>query len=154
MKIHLRPLQQGSIEDRKNYFALQISVALFPDNRLNNIKEYEDKSWEEQFESKNRICYVIETIPDLFYCGECAVKDISADIPEIEIELMQEYLHQGIGYQAIFMMLNKLTEQYDKKEFYAKIEPDNFVSQFLFEKLGAIPAGVTKDYEISDKRVE
>lgn len=52
------------------------------------------------------------------------------------------------------MMLNKLTEQYDKKEFYAKIEPDNFVSQFLFEKLGAIPAGVTKDYEISNKRAE
>lgn len=154
MNIQIRPIQQGSTQDRENYFALQKSVALFPDKGLSDKKEYEDKSWWDQFENKNRICYVIETVPELFYCGECAVKDISDDIPEIEIELMQEYQYQGIGYKAIIMMLNKLAKQYGKQEFYAKIEPDNYASQFLFEKLGGIPAGVVKDYEISDERIE
>lgn len=154
MDINIRLIQQDSIKDRENYFALQKSVALFPDKRLDYKKEYEDISWQEQFENKNRICYVIETIPEFSYCGECAVKDISVNMPEIEIELMQECQHQGIGYKAIIMMLNKLAEKYGKQEFYAKIEPDNYASQFLFEKLGGIPAGLVKSYEISDERAE
>lgn len=150
--INLRLIQQESIKDRENYFALQRSVALFPE--MDNKEEYEDKLWYEQFENRNRICYVIETIAENSYCGECAVKDISANIPEIEIELMQEHQHQGIGYKAIIMMLNKLTKEHGKQEFYVKIEPDNYASQFLFEKLGGIPVGLAKDFQISDERAE
>ena len=113
-------------------------------------KEYEDKAWQDQFE--NRICYVIETISESLYCGECVVKDISANIPEIEIELMPEYHNQGIGYKAIIMMLSKLAEKYWEQEFYVKMEPDNYASQFLFEKLGKILAGLVKDYKISGER--
>lgn len=32
--------------------------------------------------------YVIETVPEFVYCGEYAVKNISSDIPELEIELI------------------------------------------------------------------
>lgn len=152
MDIKLRLIQQDSLKDRENYLALQKSVALFPDIRLNNEEMYEDISWQEQFKNENRICYVIETAVKLSYCGECAVKDISAKIPEIEIELMQEYRHQGIGYRSIIMMLEKLAEKYGKQEFCAKVEPDNYASQFLMEKLKGIPVGLTKDYIISDER--
>lgn len=86
--------------------------------------------------------------------GECAVKDISTNIPEIEIELMREYQHQGIGYKAMIMMFNKISEKYGRQEFYAKIEPDNYASQFLFEKLRGVPAGLAKDFQISDERAE
>lgn len=154
MDINLRLIQQNNMQDRENYFALQRSVALFPNMKLDNIKECEYISWKDLFHNKNRICYVIETIPDSLYCGECAVKDICADIPEIEIELMQEYQHQGIGYKAMIMMLNKISEKYGKQEFYAKVEPDNYASQFLFEKLSGVPAGVVKDFQISDERTE
>lgn len=65
---------------------------------------------------------MIETIPDFLYCGECAVKDISADIPEIEIELMWEYQHQGIGYRAMIKMFNKISERYGKQEFMQKLK--------------------------------
>lgn len=152
--INLRLIQPGSIQDKQNYFALQKSVALFPDKRMDYKEEYEDKVWKEQFENKNRICYVIETIPEVLYCGECAVKDIFADIPEIEIELIQEYQHQGIGYKAIIMLLNKLVKEYGKQEFYVKIEPDNYASQLLFEKLRGMPVGLAKDFQISDERAE
>lgn len=154
MDIRLRLIQQDSIEDRTNYFALQKSVALFPDRVLEYQKEYEDKSWQDQFNNKNRICYVIETMPELAYCGECAVKDISVDIPEIEIELMQERQHKGIGYKAIIKMLKELAEKYDKQEFYVKVEPDNYASQFLFEKLEGLPIGLVKDFQISDERAD
>lgn len=93
MDIRLRLIQQDNEKDRADYFSLQKSVALFPNMELDNKKEYEDNSWEDLFHNKNRICYVIETITDFSYCGECAVKDISADIPEVEIELMREHQH-------------------------------------------------------------
>lgn len=153
MNINLRLIQQESIQDRVNYFALQESVALFPNKEMSDKEGYEDKSWHEQFEDKNRICYVIELLPENSYCGECAVKDISANIPEIEIELMKEYQHQGIGYKAIIMMLDRIVKEYGKQEFYVKIEPDNYASQFLFEKLRGIPVGIAKDFQISDERV-
>ena len=90
--------------------------------RLSGNAEYADTEWRDNCEKKNRICYVIEVGEGCLYCGECAVKDISADIPEIEIELLQEYQHQGIGYKAIIMMLNEVAKQYGKREFYAKTQ--------------------------------
>lgn len=56
------------------------------------------------------------------------------------------------------MLHNKLSQKYGKREFYAKIEPDNYMSQFLFEKLRAIPVGLAKDFQIcndsEDKFIE
>lgn len=152
--INLRLIQQDSMQDRVNYFALQKSIALFPNIRYADKKAYEDKMWLDQFENKNRICYVIEITDEALYCGECAVKDISADVPEIEIELIRERQHQGIGYKAMIMLLNILSKRYGKQEFYVKIEPDNYASQFLFEKLRGMPVGLVRDYQISDERVE
>lgn len=105
MDISIRLVRKDSAQDRGNFFALQKSITLFPDMGYEDKKEYEDKVWQEQFENRNRICYVIET--ESIYCGECAVKDISADIPEIEIELMREYQHKGIGYTDIIGAKNK-----------------------------------------------
>lgn len=78
-------------------------------------------------------------------------ESISVKILEIEIELMQEYRHQGIGYRSIIMMMEKLEEKY---EFCAKVEPDNYASQFLIGKLKGVPAGLTKDYIVSDDWIE
>ena len=149
--IRLRLIQQDSDTDKENYFALQKSVAILKNWEPDNIEELNEQSWQENFK-KNRICYVIEKMSGNVYCGECAVKNISDEIPEIE--LMMEYQGQGIGYRAIIDMLNKLASDYGKENFYAKIDPDNHASRFLFEKLCGQPAGVVRDYAISDDRVE
>lgn len=44
-------------------------------------------------------------------------------------------------------MFNKISQRYRKQEFYAKIEPDNYASQYLFEKLRGVPEGLVKDLE-------
>lgn len=154
MDIELRPIQSDSVADKENYFALQKSVALFPQIGFENKKENENWLWQDLFKNKNKICYVIEKLPEHSYCGECAVKNICVDTPEIEIELMKEYQNQGIGYQSILIMLNKLAKEYGKENFYARIEPDNYVSQFLVEKLGGVPVGISKDCKVSDEREE
>lgn len=154
LDIRLRLIQQDSNEGKENYFALQKSVAILQNWEQDNEKELNEWSWQDIFKNKNRICYVIEKMPGNVYCGECAVKNISDEISEIEIELMKECQGQGIGYLAIIDMLNKLAAKYGKENYYAKIEPDNYVSRFLFEKLGGRPIGVSRDYVIPDERVE
>lgn len=153
MNIELRPIQYDSNIDKEQYFALQKSVAIMQNVYKDNEK-YGNLIWKGLVEDKNRICFVIENLPGHVYCGECAVKNISDSIPEIEIELLKERQGKGIGYQAIVIMLNKLAEKYKKERFYAKVEPDNYVSQLLFEKLGGIPAGITRDYKVSDERAD
>lgn len=153
MNIRLRAIQD-SIRDKENHFALQKSVALFPSKIWNSEEIWEKISWREQFKSESRICYIIETVPEFVYCGECAVKNISSDIPELEIELMPKYQYQGIGCKAMIMMFEKMKRNYEKQEFLAKVELDNYASQFLMEKLKGIPAGLVKDPLISDERVE
>lgn len=154
MDIRLRLIKQDSGTDRENYLALQKSVALLPEIQRDDEEKMEEWSWKEQFRSKNRLCYVIETMPEHVYCGECAVKNISDEIPEIEIELMKEQQNKGIGYQAIVCMLNQLFQEYGKEKYLAKVEPDNFASQLLFEKLGGVPDGLAEDYKVSDDRKE
>lgn len=152
MEIELRPIRYADNKDKENYFALQKSVAILQNIYQENT-EYNDYSWQEFAKDNNRICFVIETLREHSYCGECAVKDISADIPEVEIELMKEQWHKGIGYQSLVNMLNRIAAEYKKEKFYAKIEPDNYASQLLFEKIGGIPADVERDYKISDGRM-
>ena len=154
LDIRLRMIQQESNTDKANYLALQKSVAILKDWERDDEEKLNEWSWQDAFKSKQRICYVIEKMPGNVYCGECAVKNISDEIPEIEIELMKEYQGQGIGYLAIIDMLNKLASDYGKVKYYAKVEPDNYASRFLFEKLRAQPVGVSRDYTISDEREE
>lgn len=49
MDIQLRLIQKESMMDRNNYFALQKSVALFPNIELDNKKLCEDISWIDLF---------------------------------------------------------------------------------------------------------
>lgn len=44
------------------------------------------------------MCFVIKILPEHIYCGECAVKNTSENIPEIEIELIKEYQNKGMNY--------------------------------------------------------
>ncbi len=154
LDIRLRPIQQDSITDKENHFALKKSVAILKNYDRDNKEELNEWLWKDAFKNRNRICYVIEKMPGTVYCGECAVQNISDEIPEIEIELMKECQGKGIGYLAIIDMLNKLLSDYGKEDYCVKIEPDNYASRFLFEKLGGKPAGVSKDDTISAERVE
>lgn len=41
-------------------------------------------------------------------------------------------------------MLTELKERLNVNEFRIKVEPDNYAGQKLFEKLGAVPYGITE----------
>ena len=57
---------------------------------------------------------------------------------------MPDKVHQGIGFTAIAAMLNELKERLWVNDFRVRVEPTNYASQRLFEKLGAVPNGISE----------
>jgi RimJ/RimL family protein N-acetyltransferase len=91
--------------------------------------------------------------PDSFFCiiessnnpapiGYLGIKDTSADLWEVAIELDRKYTHQGYGAHSIRLFLNEMQRITGKNEFRAVIDVDNIASQKCFEKLGAQLVGL------------
>lgn len=89
--------------------------------------------------------------PEVFYCviekggvpaGYLGIKDTSADLWEIAIELEAKHTRQGLGPQSIRLYLNEIQRITGKGEFKAVVEVDNLPSQKCFERLGAKLVGL------------
>lgn len=91
--------------------------------------------------------------PQVFYCiirdskenlpiGYLGVKDTSAALWEIAIELDKTYIRQGYGLRSIRLYLNEIQRITDKAEFRALVEVDNIPSQKCFERLQAKLVGL------------
>ena len=78
------------------------------------------------------------------YVGYCGIQDLSKNIWEISIELLPEHTKQGIGSVSISAMLDTIRDRLGKTEYRIRIEPTNHASQRLFEKLGAVPNGISE----------
>lgn len=85
--------------------------------------------------------------PESFYCiienpervpiGYLGIKDTSADIWELAIELDKQYTQHGLGPRSIVLFLNEVSLITGKTKFKAKVEADNIPSQKCFEKIGS-----------------
>ena len=78
------------------------------------------------------------------YVGYCVIQDLSKNSWEISIELLPERTKQGIGSVSISAMLDTIRDRLGKTEYRIRIEPTNHASQRLFEKLGAVPNGISE----------
>lgn len=97
--------------------------------------------WSEHTEQKSLMLSIEK---DGIYAGYCGIQDLSANIWEISIELLPEYTNQGIGFAAITAILNALRDRLGVSEYRVRIDPKNHASQRLFEKLGAVPNGISE----------
>lgn len=57
---------------------------------------------------------------------------------------MKKWKHKGVGYAAVSTMLDAIKKYLGVTEFRVRIDPDNYASQGLFEKLGAVPNGISE----------
>lgn len=78
------------------------------------------------------------------YVGYCGIKNINVENWELVIELLKKYRHRGYGYHALVVMLNALTELTGKTTYRSRVDSDNYASQNLMRKLGAIPNGISE----------
>lgn len=86
------------------------------------------------------------------YVGYCGVHNVTRDVWEIAIELQPEKTNRGIGTLAITTMLNAIKDRLGKSDYRVRIEPTNYASQRLFEKLGAVPNGIF-EFSIHDPKL-
>ena len=125
--------------DRENYIELQKETS--PMKSMLKEEAYRIMLWNEHIQDKS-LMLTIEVSGE--YAGYCGINNLSKEKWEISIELLKRWRNQGIGYKAINTMLTELKERLNVKEFSIKIEPDNYASQKLFEKLGAVPYGIAE----------
>lgn len=136
--ITMRRVQQS---DHKGYFAIQQAYSATAYMLKNPA--YCDMLWDEHISSKGLTMTILRYGN---YIGYCGINNILKENWEIGIELLPEYTGQGVGYCAISKMLNKIHERLGRDFFIARIDPRNIASQKLFEKLGALPDGITADW--------
>lgn len=149
----------------KSFWAFGVEIALPDDLLLRNVREsdkeaflslqnvyslmrsmlcheaYRNMIWSEHTEQKSLMLSIEK---GGIYSGYCGIQDLSANVWEISIELLPEYTHQGIGFAVISAMLNALRERLGSSEYRVRIDPQNHASQRLFEKLGAVPNGISE----------
>ena len=89
-------------------------------------------------------------IKDGQYIGYCGIKNTSQEPWEIAIEILPDWTNQGIGRIAIDGMLDAVKARLGINQFRVRIDPGNHASQKMFEKLGAIPNGIS-EFLIHDK---
>lgn len=80
----------------------------------------QNELWQE-LQKEKRINYVIAA-PDGEFHGFCGVKDKYSDIPEIEIEILEKFTGQGMGYPAVRLLLKELEKKTGKKRYLARMK--------------------------------
>lgn len=68
--------------------------------------------------------------------------------PDIGIHLYPDYQNQGIGYEAVALLSNRLCEVYGLKQVFIRTTEGNLQAQRAFEKMGAILDGTKPDYRV------
>jgi len=77
------------------------------------------------------------------YVGYCGIHNVTRKTWEIAMELLPEKTNRGIGVSAMTAMLDAIKARLGVKEYRVRIEPTNSVSQKFFERLGAVPNGLS-----------
>lgn len=125
--------------DRKGFLALQEIYS--PMRSMLTYEPYQDAIWSEHTEGKSLMLSIEKNGT---YAGYCGIQNLSAAVWEISVELFPENTRQGIGFAAISAMLHALQACFGVSKYRVRIEPNNYASQRLFEKLGAVPNGISE----------
>ena len=104
-------------------------------------ESYRNLLWNEHVVLKALMC-TIEVNGE--YAGYCGITDTAKEKWEIAIELLKAWRKKGIGYAAVSRMLSEIRQRLAVCEFRIRIDPGNTASQKLFEKLGAVPNGISE----------
>ena len=125
--------------DREGYLELQREYSIMK----SMLKEpvYCDMAWNEHVEPKALMLSIIENGN---YIGYCGIKSTVQNPWEIAIEILPDWTKNGIGYMAVTAMLEAIKARLGVVAFRVRIDPGNQASQKLFEKLGAVPNGISE----------
>lgn len=133
--------------DRDAFLIMQLEYS--PMKYMLAEESYRELLWKEHL-SEESLMLSIEK--NGTYIGYCGIKNTSQHPWEIAIELLPQWTKRGIGPIAISAMLDAIKARLDMSIFRVRIDPGNSSSQKLFERLGAVPNGIS-EYLIHDQSI-
>lgn len=129
-------------EDQKDYMLRVSYECSFCKHEFEN-DTYRKYLWEE-FVSENAANYCIYINDTKEFIGYCGIKDLTREIPELAIELLSKYRNHGYGFLALSLLMDQFSVITGEKIFRTRVEVDNYASQSLHRKLGAVPNGFSE----------
>lgn len=133
--IILRPVED---KDREEYLGLQQEYSIT--KSMLRDESYRSILWNEH--SGNKPLFLTIT-KDGNYIGYCGIHNTTRELWEIAIELKREWVNKGIGSIVLPAMLDAMKARLGVFEYRVRIDPGNQASQKLFEKMGALPNGIS-----------
>lgn len=131
--------------DREKYIELQKETCIM--KSMFKEESYQILLWNGHIQNKSML-FTVEV--DGEYAGFCGINNLAHEKWEIAIELLKKFHNRGVGYKAISIMLSEIKVRLGVENFRVKIDSDNYASQRLFEKLGAVPYGIA-EYMLHDE---
>ena len=125
--------------DMNAYISIQQDYNVFKD--MLRETSFCDTLWEEHTAEKTLMAAIVQ---DGAYIGYCGIQDTSCNDWEFSIEIQTERTNQGVGFTAVTAFLDEVRKRLNVSKFRIRIDPGNYPSQKLFEKLGATPNGISE----------
>ena len=97
--------------------------------------------------SENLITYSILSPETLGFMGYCQYKNLSTSKPDIGIEILPKFQHQGLGYAVCCALISAFFEKTSYPAIYYKVERRNAPSNALIAKLGGTRDSVNHTHE-------
>lgn len=133
--------------DRDGFLSIQQEYSLMKSMLSEEV--YRDMIWREHCEDRAMNMSIVK---EGTYIGYCGIKNTAQEPWEIAIEIHPDWTKKGIGPVAISAMLDEIKARLGITEFRVRIDPGNSASQKMFERLGAVPNGISK-YLIDDPSI-
>ena len=137
------------IEEADNDSYIELEKETWVEVNLLEDENEADKVWVNTFTMKTEITYTILGNNEI--CGFCSIKHIDQDEKEISIEIFKCFQHQGVGYQALKILLEICEKEYHMKSVKSKVYPDNYPSILLMRKVGAMPYGIERNVAVEEQ---
>lgn len=147
-KILLKSISQNEYENYMNVsYECSIMKEFFKDAL------FKQDLWE-TFTENSRACFSIYDKPTNQFIGYCGIKNLKKEIWELEMELLKKFRNQGYGYHALQVLLNEVNKLTGINVFRCRVDPENYASQSLLNKLGAKPNGTSELFLQGDHLLE
>ena len=129
-------------EDKEDYFKLYQDTSIIKKKmKPEAFRQFFEREWEREILSKDRLNISILSADSKQYVGNILLRDLDSDMPEIGIDIVQEFRRKGFAYSAVQIFLKSVRNLFVSDKFLVRIYSDNEASLKLFQKLGAFEIG-------------
>lgn len=134
-------------EDTEQDLYLKVWNETFEKSPVRCDDNFKQKSWEDVLTDTTKLYLKISDKISHEYVGEVSLTQLDTETPELGIHLLRKYQSQGIGTRVMNLFVVKLKKVFRVEYFSVRIFSDNYISQRMFEKMGAVKTGEEgKDY--------